>query len=100
MKGMGFVLTALALFICCAAVALAAEKPGEPFTVVTSGQLKSMIDRDEPGLLLIDTRTTGEYQEAHIKGALSIPWARLEKDTSVLNFPRESALLFYCNGLA
>ncbi len=100
MRGMGFLLTAWALFICCAATALAAGEPGNPFTVLTSEQLKSMIDRNEPGLVLIDTRTAGEYQEAHIKGALSIPWAKLEKDTSVLNFPRESAILFYCNGHA
>ena len=57
-----------------------------------------MIDRKEPGLTLVDTRSSGEYQDAHIKGALNIPWARLEKDPSVLNFPKDAKILFYCTG--
>ena len=71
---------------------------GDPFVVINSVELKAMIDRNEPGLILVDTRSYGEYQEAHIKGAISIPWAVLEKDPSTLNFPKESKLLFYCTG--
>ena len=71
---------------------------GEVFTVISSEELKAMIDRKEPGLVLVDTRSAEEYQDAHIKGALSIPWARLEKDPAVLDFPKESKLLFYCSG--
>ena len=68
------------------------------FTAITSEELRAMIERKEQHLVLVDTRSHGEYQDAHIKGALNIPWARLEKDPSALNFPKDSNLLFYCSG--
>jgi len=71
---------------------------GEVFTVINSEELKAMIDRGEPDLVLVDTRSTEEYQEAHIKGAVSIPWARLEKEPAALTFPKDAKLLFYCSG--
>lgn len=80
------------------ATAFSAEKPAEPFIVVTSEETKAMIDKQDPGLVLIDARSPGEYQEVHIKGAVNIPWAMLEKNPSVLNVAKESKLVFYCNG--
>lgn len=71
---------------------------GDVFSVITSEELKAMIDSGEPDLVLVDTRSSEEYQDAHIKGALSIPWARLEKDPAALDFPKETKLLFYCSG--
>lgn len=78
---------------------LADEKgKAEPYTLITSKQLKDMIDRQDPDLIVIDARTPGEYQEVHIPTAVSIPWPQLEKDKSLLNFPKEKKLAFYCNG--
>ncbi len=81
-----------------AALAVGAEKKQEPFGVVTSEEVKSMIDRMEPGLVVIDARTPAEYQEVHIKGAVNIPLPTLEKDPAALTFPKDAKLVFYCNG--
>ncbi len=99
MKNFALLVTAMVMLLAGAITAVAAEKPaGEPYTVVTSQELKAMIDAVEPGLAVIDTRTNEEYQEAHIRGAISIPWARLENDRSLLDFPKESKVVFYCTG--
>jgi rhodanese-related sulfurtransferase len=81
-----------------ASLAVGGEKGREPFTVVSSEEVKAMIDRHEPGLVVIDARTPAEYQEVHIKGAVNIPLPELEKKPSLLDFPKESRLVFYCNG--
>ena len=79
--------------------ARAAEKgKAEPYIVVTSEELKAMIDRQEPGLVVIDARTPDEYQEVHIRNAVNIPLPNFEKDKTLLNFPKEAKLVFYCNG--
>ena len=78
---------------------IAAEKgKAEPYTVVTSEELKAMLDRQAPGLVVIDARNPEEYQEVHIRTAVNIPWPKLEKDKTLLNFPKEAKLVFYCNG--
>jgi len=91
-------LTLTLTLLAAAATAFSAEKPLEPFTVVTSEETKAMLDRHEPGLVVIDARSPGEFQEVHIKGAINIPWTLLEKDSTLLNMPKDAKLLFYCNG--
>ncbi len=88
----------VALLLAAVASALCAEKQSEPFTVVTSEEARAMIDRQEPGLVVIDARSPGEYQEVHIKGAINIPWQMLEHNPSALSLPLDSRLIFYCNG--
>jgi 3-mercaptopyruvate sulfurtransferase SseA len=78
---------------------MAAEKgKAEPYTVVTSEELKAMLDRQESGMVVIDARNPEEYQEVHIRMAVNIPWPKLEKDRTLLTFPKEDKLVFYCNG--
>lgn len=78
---------------------MAAEKrKAEPYTVVTSEELKAMLDRQEPDMVVIDARNPEEYQEVHIRTAVNIPWPKLEKDKTLLNIPKETKLIFYCNG--
>lgn len=86
------------LVLATATLALGGEKKPEPFTVVTSEETKAMIDRKEPGLVVIDARTPAEFQEVHIKGAVNVPWPVLEKNPAALDFPRDAKLVFYCNG--
>jgi 3-mercaptopyruvate sulfurtransferase SseA len=87
------------LLIAAALPALAAEKEkNEVYTVVTSEELKAMLDRQEPGLVIIDARNPEEFQEVHIRSAVNIPWPRLEKDKTLLTFPKDSKIVFYCNG--
>jgi len=79
--------------------ALAAEKGKDPFKVVTSEELKSLIDQETTGLVVIDARSAEEYQEVHIKSALSIPLTKLEKDATLLPAAKDTRLVFYCNGV-
>jgi 3-mercaptopyruvate sulfurtransferase SseA len=87
------------LLLASALPALAAEKENtEPYTVVTSEELKAMLDHEEPGLVIIDARNPEEFQEVHIRSAVNIPWPKLEKDGTLLTFPKEAKIAFYCNG--
>ncbi len=78
---------------------LADEKgKAEPFTVITSEELKAMLDRQEPGMVVIDAREPEEFQEVHIQTAINVPWSKLEKGKVQLDFPKGLKIVFYCNG--
>jgi rhodanese-related sulfurtransferase len=82
-----------------AALCLAAEKTKDGFPIVTSEQLKQLVESKPAGLVVIDARSSQEYQEAHILNAISIPLNVLEKDNTALNLPKDARLVFYCNGV-
>ncbi len=98
----GVILTA------AAQTALAAETPAklDGATLVTADQVKDLQAKGAP---VVDTRVAAEYAEAHIKGAISIPYKeKSEKaatfDASVDSFdlaklPQDKAtpVVFYCN---
>ncbi len=88
----------LATVFVLALALVAGEGRAEPFTVVTSEDLKATIDRQEPDMVIIDARNPEEFQESHIRTAVNIPWTRLEKDKGLLNFSKERKIVFYCNG--
>lgn len=91
---------ALLLVLCLwCSFAVAAEKAKDPFKVLTSEELKAMVDQKTPGLVVVDARSADEYQEVHIKNALSIPLAKLEKDATLLPAAKDTKLVFYCNGI-
>lgn len=68
------------------------------FKVVTTEQLKEMLARKQ-ALVLIDSRTPQEYQEAHISGAVSIPEKMLKENKALLPEDRSALLVIYCNGV-
>jgi rhodanese-related sulfurtransferase len=92
------IILAVLMVVAAAALAFGAEKKQEPFAVVTSEETSAMIKRNEPGLVVIDARTPEEFQEVHINGAVSLPLSVLEKNPAALTFPKDSKLVFYCNG--
>jgi rhodanese-related sulfurtransferase len=75
--------------------------------VVDAAKAKSLMDG---GAKMIDTRVANEYAEAHIKGALSVPYK--EKSAKDVNFDasqdsfdlgklpgdKNAAIVMYCNG--
>jgi rhodanese-related sulfurtransferase len=87
------------LVLSISAVSFASEKTKDGFSVVSSEQLKGLLDSKPAGLVLIDARTQQEYQEAHMIGAINLPLSVLEKDTSGLHFAKNAHLVFYCNGV-
>jgi len=91
-------MVAVLVILTATGLAFGAEKKQEPFTAVTSEEVKAMINRQEPGLVVIDARTPEEFQEVHIKGAVNLPLPVLEKNPSALAYPTDAKLVFYCNG--
>ena len=51
----------------------------------------SAVDR---GAVIIDVRTTKEYAQKHVSGALNIPVEEISK--SVARVPRDKELIIYC----
>ena len=59
---------------------------------VTPDELKAMLAKKER-VILIDVRTPGEHNEAHIPGSVLMPLDTLE---GVTNLPNGGAIIFYC----
>jgi rhodanese-related sulfurtransferase len=87
------------LVLSMSAVGFAAEKTKDGFPIVSSEELKGLLESKAAGLVLIDARTQQEYQDSHIVTAISIPLSVIEKDTSVLHAAKNARLVFYCNGV-
>lgn len=87
----------LLAMICLAAVPAPAVSGSYGYVTVT--ELKAMMDRNEPGLVIIDSRHAEEYAEEHIKGAISLPLADMEQNQALPDLPRSAKLVFYCSGM-
>ena len=71
---------------------------GGDFGSLASAELKALIDRNEPGLVLIDSRSQGQFDEGHLKGALNIPLEEMERNPDLPRVPKGVRLVFYCSG--
>lgn len=70
----------------------------QQFTIITTDQLKAMVDDKKP-MMLIDARTKDEYQEAHIRGAISMPEKTFDENIAMLPADKNALLVLYCNGV-
>lgn len=50
--------------------------------------------RDNPDALLIDLRSRQAFAVSHIRGAVNVPYASLER--VMKSFPETAELIFYC----
>ena len=75
-----------------------ASGAAEPFTEIDARKLKTMLDNDAAATVVIDSRSRAEYDQAHIRGAVSLPLPLMTADPSRLNFSKASKLVFYCSG--
>ena len=50
----------------------------------------------EQGILLIDVRTSKEFSQGHIDGALNIPWEQTEKLMSAIGHEKQRPVVVYC----
>jgi rhodanese-related sulfurtransferase len=66
----------------------------EDLEAVTAEQLRTRLDQGNT--VLLDVRPEVEYRSGHIRGAISIPVADLERRLSQL--PRRKAIVAYCRG--
>ena len=90
------VLSVFVIFFMSAA--LRAQAAEAEFTVISTEQLKAMLD-EKKACTLVDARTKEEYQEAHIAGAVSIPEKNFDESVSLLPGDKNALLVFYCNGV-
>ena len=60
--------------------------------------LKSMLDRGV-GVAVFDARNPEEYQEVHVKGALSLPQKKFDQFKHLLPESNSKFVVFYCNGV-
>jgi phage shock protein E len=79
-------------------VALSLPAFGGGYGTLTSVELKTMIDRNETGLVIIDSRSQSQYEDAHIKGAISIPLDVMEKNPELPGVQKDARIVFYCSG--
>ena len=78
--------------------AIQAQSAEAEFALISTEQLKTMVETKKD-FLLIDARTTTEYQEAHIVGAVSIPEKNFDESLGLLPKGKSKLLVFYCNGV-
>jgi rhodanese-related sulfurtransferase len=76
-----------------------AETAGNVYKTISTEALKALLDEGRGQVLVIDSRNPEEYEEVHIKNAVSIPLAKQEKDPSLLPADKSLKLIFYCNGI-
>jgi len=86
-----------ALSIVAAAVAPADGDHLASVVVIDAEELKAWIDQDRK-ILVIDSRVTAEYREAHIPTAVNIPAQAMDKHRHRFPDDHSYALVFYCNG--
>lgn len=91
------------LALACAVLALVTLSGGicraaGDYPVVTTDQLKAMID-EKRDFLLIDARTPEEYAEAHIVGAVNVPEKTFDSASAQLPADKAKLIVLYCNGV-
>ncbi len=74
--------------------ALSAPAAETEFRVIATAELRALMD-EKRDLVLVDTRTTEEFHEAHIKAAINIPVETFALRSEVL--PKEKKIVVYCN---
>ena len=107
-RNLGISITTAAVLL-FAPLAFAADTPAslKGAVVVDATKAKSLSDG---GVKVIDARVANEYAEAHIKGAISVPYKEKSAksddfdvtqdsvDLSKLPADKNAGLIFYCNG--
>lgn len=91
-------LLAVAIVCSLAVAAFARESAGTGFAKISTEELKTLLDK-ERNITVVDARSRQEYEEVHIKDAVSIPVAELEKNPALLPPDKSRKVVFYCNGV-
>ncbi len=82
-------------FICRGETSALEAKQRSPYPLVTCQELKKLIDaKATHDLVIVDTRPAEYFAEAHIAGAINLPYA--DRIKTPVNLPRNKTLLLYC----
>ena len=77
----------------------AKEKTDKPYAIITTAELKTMLDYKKKEIVVVDARNPEEYEDVHIPGAVNIPQKKFEQYEHLLPKQKATALVFYCNGV-
>ncbi len=96
-KTLTHILVCFGLFWVFSLTALAQEDDfaAPSFPAVKCEELKKMIDSKAPDILVVSNDPQESYDEGHIPGAVSFPWATKLKLPVTL--PRNKTLILYCS---
>lgn len=85
----------IALLVLLIALSACQARPRNQDAVprIAPSVLKERLDAGD-SLLVVDARSSDEYAEAHIPGAISVPLSDLEARMDEL--PRDQEIVFYC----
>jgi rhodanese-related sulfurtransferase len=61
---------------------------------ITPEELKKSIDKRSPGIVIVDTAAPPVWQEAHIPGAVNLPYSK--NISAPVPLPRDKMLVIYC----
>ncbi len=67
--------------------------------IITSEELKAIIDTSTAPHVIVDARNPQEYQEVHIKGAINVPVNTFDQYKHLLPHDKSVQVIFYCNGV-
>lgn len=86
------------LFPLVAALALVPASAAAQHAVVSAEQVQALLAAPKTRAVVIDARSTAEYAQGHIPGAISIPAERLRSEARRLPEDHSTPLVFYCRG--
>ena len=61
---------------------------------LSSTELKELIDKKDPGFLLIDVRSESEYNSGYIPTAINIPYTKIQERSEEI--PKDKLIIVYC----
>ena len=70
----------------------------ETYGLINTENLKELID-SKAEITVVDARNPEEFQEVHIKGAISVPAKKWDKFAFRLPTDKSAKIIFYCNGI-
>lgn len=89
------------LLICCVLLWFGQAVAIERFSVITTKQMKDMLDRRERGeenFILINTLDTLIANNHSIPGSINIPWNKLGQSADLLGQDKTIPVITYCMG--
>ena len=90
------ILTCACLLVLVSPLALAQEEgASQSFSRIKCEELKKMIDSKTADILVVSNDPQESFEEGHIPGAISFPWADTLKVPVAL--PRNKTLILYCS---
>lgn len=84
----------LVMMICLIGNASGLAMEGTRVRWIGIDELDKVVEKQNP--VIVDLRTSREYERGHIPGALNIPIEVLRADRSVLDRYKETPVLLYC----